>query len=259
MKKSTCSIGLHSLIICTQKWAFLWRVCDLLSTLLCICCKTGIPKLRPWAIGGSSLSSPELLESQPHPPSVLERNSFSCRLRPFSIFPLADFIQGWFHGTCWEGTALGWFFSVILLYLAHCIFKTCTELAIHPFPVCLSLTDCDGELVPSPWTFCIWMPVEDSTVSQAMWMKSEFPTDYWGLSRICQLVISWSTRHCASQGVTKTCVPSLFLAQSRRGHQAYHPSLDGPGTAVSPACSTLCWAPLPRSVAGATCVLWDWS
>lgn len=71
VKKSTCSIGLHSLIICTQKRAFLRRVCDLLSTLFCICCKTGIPKLRARAVGGSSLSSPELLESQAHPPSVL--------------------------------------------------------------------------------------------------------------------------------------------------------------------------------------------
>lgn len=72
VKKPARSVGHHCLIICTQEWAFLPRVCcGLLRTLLCIYSKTGISKLRPGEGGGSSLSSPGLLESRPHPPSLL--------------------------------------------------------------------------------------------------------------------------------------------------------------------------------------------
>lgn len=96
------------------------------------------------------------------------------------------------------------------------------------------------------------MPVEDSTVSQAMWMKSEFPTECWGLSRLCQLVISWSTRHGASQGVRKACVPHPPLRTGQRRTAGIPPvfslSCDSSQSPVDPA---LCWAHLAQLVARA--------
>jgi len=131
VKKTTRSVGHHSLIIWTEEWAFLPRVwCGLLSTLSCICCKTGIPKLRPpeggW-VGWSSLSSPGLLESRPHPPSMLgvlhwKGIVLGVVFIPSQYISACKFYSGLISWRMFRRSCFAFVFSVILLYLAHCIF-----------------------------------------------------------------------------------------------------------------------------------------